>query len=501
MKTVYWQLSFKMWFTYIELLIIIVIIALISVIWVFINSNFTDKSKNTKITSDIEIIKNSLVSYKTENKKLPEPKWNLKFFDDSANYVHYDNKNAFWIYGNITEDTVPEKYLTIAPLDPRTKQYYAYWKTLTWTQLFEIAWVNKTNWIYESKVVWDYIWKNWPYNLIREYNWPDFVYDKSKYNFPYNPDERIVKWKIWSFSWIVKVNGVEINKDWILINELVSWDSVEIVSNWEAQIYYSDWSKSYISWQTGYPCKLTLANMEYKDKNNLFTKIQLVLEYWSIWTKTSKLDPNSEFEIYTTDIETAVRWSIFGIIKSASDSQVIVEKWKVEIIKNTDSISLNTIKENLKNWIAVWTWVIWTMSTGSTTHTYDITSRTLTIFPDTNTWNPTSATIWLPASATVVPYDITLIPILSDDDWLTNITQKIQSVWTWVVVLEFPSSFSWTSNGKQVYKNGEIITNSYEFNANELTLSWWAEQNYTIKVCDKYWIKCTKEVRINSKLP
>jgi hypothetical protein len=57
--------------------------------------------------------------------------------------------------------------------------------------------------------------------------------------------------------------------------------------------------------------------MVYKDENNLFTKIQLALDYGTIWTKTSKLDPNSEFEIYTTDTEAAVRGTIFGVSKDS----------------------------------------------------------------------------------------------------------------------------------------------------------------------------------------
>lgn len=474
LKTANGQLISKMWFSFVELIIVISIIALISVIWVSINSNYTEKTKNSKISSDIVTIKSSLEAYNNENKKLPDPKWNQKFFDDSSNYVHYDDATAFWVYGNITEDTIPKKYMNFTPIDPRTNQYYAYGKTLTWTPMFQLSWVNKINWIYESKVIWNYTWETGPYNLIREYNWPDFVFDQSTNSFPYNPEEKVLKWKIWSFLWEVRVNGNPIDKTRIKNNDLISWDVIEVKEWAEAQIHYSDWSKSYL-WDPGKPSKLTLANMVYKDENNLFTKIQLALDFWSIWTKTSKLDPNSEFEIYTTDTEAAVRWTIFGVSKQSTTTDVIVIEWKVNISKITGVTSTNLVDK-----------------INSDNITYATSPTPFDLVPISGTprkydWtNQTPVSVWS-------------LPNLADEDWLTNITPKIKSIDAWVVVLEFPSSFSGTSNWKHVYKNLAPLTNTdYEFNSNQLTLSWTiAESNYSIKVCDATEIKCTKEVNIN----
>jgi hypothetical protein len=48
--------------------------------------------------------------------------------------------------------------------------------------------------------------------------------------------------------------------------------------------------------------------MQYETDNNLLTKIQLLLENGSIWTKATKLNPDgSEFEITTQDATAAVR--------------------------------------------------------------------------------------------------------------------------------------------------------------------------------------------------
>ncbi len=460
-------------FSFVELIIVISIIALISVIWISINNNYTEKSKNTKITSDIQTLQNSLESYKSETKTLPDPKWNQKFFDDSSNYVHYDDTTVYWVAGFITENTIPKKYLWYLPVDPRTNQYYAYGKTMTWAIEFEIAGINVVNGTYESRVVWDHTWESGPYNLIREYNWPDFVYDKSKNNFPYNPDERIIKWKIGSFSGIVTVNTKTVDNNWIAKNELKTGDTIE-VSTWsEAQIYYSDWSKSYL-WDTSKASKLTLANMVYKDENNLFTKIQLALDYGTIWTKTSKLDPNSEFEIYTTDTEAAVRGTIFGVSNSGTlwSTKISVKIGKVKITKiENPSPTIGDIIDKLENNedIMVSSTISGTVLANSTV----------------SVW----ATI---LTASYIP------PLLPDGDWITNIQPKIISIipW-WTVVLGLPISFSGAN--MRIISWVNEITSSWTRDHHILTMTW-LTGTQEIKICGPLLIKCTKSVSIATNL-
>lgn len=464
----------KLWFSFVELIVVVSIIALISVIWASINSNYTERTKNSRITSDIITLKNSMEAYRNDNKNLPDPKWNQKFFDDSANYVHYDDPTAFWVYWSITEDTIPKKYLDNTLLDPRTNQYYAYGKTLTWWMYFEVAWVNKVNWNYEAKVVWDYTWETWPYNLIREYNWPDFVYDKSRSSFPYNPDERLLKAKIWTFNWTVKVNWNIIDTNWINNNELSNWDTIEVSAWWLAEIYYSDWSKSYL-WDSGVDSKLTLANMVYKEKNNLYTKIQLALNYGNIWTKTSKLDPNSDFEIYTTDIEAAVRWTIFGVSKNNLTSTISVQTWSVEIIKlPTTNSWLEGLLWVIKDWF---NWEEFYFNSNPVTSA-EITSWVFTL--SSNSLTPTSYTL----------------PIYTETDWLENIKMNLLSMWNWVAKVWFPSSFSGVN--MKIYNWAIDMTSSWTWNNNILTLSWLNPTYYSFKVCtDDRQIRCTKDLAIN----
>nr|MDD3719874.1 FecR family protein [Candidatus Gracilibacteria bacterium] len=480
-------------FSFIELIIVISIIALISVIGLSINSNYTEKSKNSRITSDVLTLKNSIESYRNDNKTLPMPKGNQKFFDNSSNYVHYDDPTAFGVNGYITGDTIPKKYLDNLLLDPRTNQYYAYGKTLTGSMYFEIAGVNKINGNYESKVVGDYSGETGPYNLIREYNGPDFVFDKSRTNFPYNPDERLLKAKIGTFSGFVIVNGAPINNSWIKNNELTSGDIINVSTGGMAEIYYSDGSKSYLGDELRNSV-LTLANMKYKEENNLFTKIQLALNYGSIWIKTSKLDPNSNFEVYTTDTEAAVRGTIFGVSKdnnSAPMTKVSVETGSVNIVRLdiSKNITYDGLVNDLKNGN--------TISSVSFENT-GTTDPNIVINPDGSASMFSSGTLieTIVYSQYIHTNTGWNYPILTDNDGLSNIIMTLLSIGNGEAKIGFPTTFS--GSNKFIFNYAENITQSGIWDKNILILKGLTDSYYSIKICsDMEQIRCTKDFSLN----
>lgn len=466
-------------FSLVELIIVVSIIAIMTFIAISVSNNYTQRTKNTKVNSDVEAIKHSLNNYLSENSSLPPPWGNLKFFDNSSNYVHHDDSSAFWVYGNITENTLAKKYLDYIPLDPRINQYYAYGKTLSWNLVFQIAWVNQKDWVFEAKVVWNHVWDQiWPYNLIREYNWPDFVYDLSKNNFPYNPEEIVMRWKFWFISWSVSLNWSSIsseNLSWVLLK---SWDVIDVDVWSTAIIYFSDWSKSYL-WDPSKASKLTIANMQYKWDNNLLTKIQLALDFWTILTKTSKLDSASEFEIYTNNTEAAVRGTIFKVEKNdaniSTNTNVEVLRWKVDIYRFTPVDNLvDAIKNN-----SLWVWA-----------------------------NPTE----VKEGNSSIPIPVNLI----DDDWIDNIMLFIKSIKDWVVEIELPSSFKmdgkvaikWDydisktyTTDKVIFDNSSDITNNCVYNNWILKVSW-IEWKFNFKICTDLISQnnCTKWLSIDASL-
>lgn len=315
-------------FSLVELLVVITIMAIILAVWISINDWYKEKTYNTKVVTDLATIDNSLVRYKQENTFIPAPKWNIKYFTNNWSYAH-DEIEAFWYNGFITENTIPKKYIVVLPKDPRSQQYYAYWKTIS-SSFYEIAWIVSHNQMYESVVKWNYDPKNSVYNLIREYNWPDFVFDKSKDSFPYNPDEMILTARITDFTWSLTINNTIIEKKAILDTQLVSWDNIKLSAWSTATIYYSDWSASYL-WDWVNPLDMTLSVMKYKKKDNLVTRIRIALNFWRILTNASKMGSESNFDIYTVDTEASVRWTIFEIkrLQWATKTRIEVMKWSI----------------------------------------------------------------------------------------------------------------------------------------------------------------------------
>ncbi|MCD5380568.1 type II secretion system GspH family protein, partial [Candidatus Gracilibacteria bacterium] len=291
-------------FSFVEIIVVISILALLAVVGLSLQGASNQKSQNAKAVGDIQTLNNSFESYLVEEKTLPNPKGNINYFGSGSEYVHVDAGNeddilsSFGKHGFVTENILPKKYLNYLPLDPRTSQYYAYGKT-TNSQFFEIAGVLKIEGKNTSSVIGNYPGEGGPYNLIKEYNGPNFVSNNSKTSFPYNPDEKILVAKINNYSGTVTIqgNGYLISGIQVLNHTLVEGDEITVSAGGQATLYYSDGSQSTLGDTTG-ETVLTLSKMEFKEDNNLVTKIQLALASGTIWTKATSLNTDSDFEIY-----------------------------------------------------------------------------------------------------------------------------------------------------------------------------------------------------------
>ncbi len=321
-------------FSFVEIIITISIIALLSVIGFSAQNSYNEKMNNSKIISDINTINNALESFLQETQSLPMPWGNNNFFTNDTTYAHWlTSTGVFWVYGKITEDTIPKKYLDILPLDPRTNSYYSYGKTLKSNE-FELASVNIINTIPVAKVIWNYKAENGPYNLIRAYNWPNFVTNDSKLNLPYNPDELIliatdINWKIY--------------REWDTIT--TTWDSLEL--------FFSDWSVSILEENS----ILTLDTLSFPSKNNLNTIVKLALWAGTIWTRATDLNNNSEFEIHTSNTVAAVRWTIFWVEINWTDTITTVIEGQVDIYEiNQGGVASIIVTEEVTGWKKLKTW-------------------------------------------------------------------------------------------------------------------------------------------------
>ncbi len=367
-------------FTFVEIIIVISIIALLAVVWLSYQWAFDQKAQNTKVIWDVATINNSILAYLEEKKDLPDPQWNKNYFGTWSEYSH-DVSTAFWVHGFVTETLLPKKYLNYLPLDPRTNQYYAYWKTID-NKFYEVAWVLNIEWVYTAKVMWNYSWEIWPYSLIREYNWPNFVSNNSTFSFPYNPEERLLVAKIDNFSWTVTINWKDnsysiSDSDQVLDHTLVEWDTITVLAWGLATIFYSDWSQSFL-WDSSSESKLTLANMQFVEDDNLITRIQVALNSWTLWTKATNLNPDkSNFEVYTQDTSASVRWTIFWVKANSSTSTTItVIKWEVEAKKISQDYRDNFIEKIKNSLLKLESISNWTISTWETYNGSELTPPT-----------------------------------------------------------------------------------------------------------------------------
>lgn len=314
-------------FSFVEIIISVSIIILLALVGITASNNYVESVKNAKVTQDIQTLDNAIQAFYQQKSTLPDPAGNNNYFNEDTSYAH-SASGAYGNHGFVTQETLPKSILDILPLDPRTNQYYAYGKLLSQNQ-YEVAGIN---WIDSQPVSFvdgNYAAETGPYNLIREYNGPEFVSDGNKNHFPYNPEERVLVAQIKDLGGIVRINDTINATQEILNYTLKAWDKVTVEAGWFAEIYFSDGTTS-ILWDDFLPSELIMAEMTYKDENNIFTKIRLVLGGGTIWSKATHLADESEFEIYTTDSSAAVRGTVFGLSKSDS-TDIFVSAGKVEV--------------------------------------------------------------------------------------------------------------------------------------------------------------------------
>ena len=366
------------------------------------------------IESDTITLKNALIAYKQTENKLPKPSWNNNYFAVDSTYSHSTSTGAFWVYGSVTEDTIPKKYIDNIPLDPISNHYYSYWKTLN-NEFFEIASVIRKWETASTKLDWTYPWEYWPISLIREYNWAFFISDRSTNHLPYNPDDHILTAKIWSYSWTVKVNGTLITEN----ISLVEWDDIETEANSYVNIFFSDWSVSTLKADS----KLNLSSLKYKNnENNLLTQIKLFLWTWEIFTKATSLNSDgSDFEVYTSDTSAAVRWTIFSVSTNPWSTQILVFEWEVEAYQAHNE---KTRKLNLpNNWWTIINWwnqayiSEWADLQNSVEPIYDDTEVIINELDQTKEIIPENLPEWKSLEAILRGYDQVAVADTDEETW------------------------------------------------------------------------------------
>lgn len=358
-------------FSLIELIISMTLVILLWVVATSIYTSSQSRWDNTRIIADIQTLDTALLSISQSQTILPLPDGNTNYYSEDSSYREPDAQDRFWVYGKITQDTLPKSYINFAPIDPNTGNYYSYGKTFE-NQNYEIsAVVRDDDGRASAHVQWNYIPDNSLYNLIREHNGPRFVYHGSQEIFPYDPDDATVHGKITEFSGTVQVNDEEAT-----VGQYVfAWDRIS-VAPWEIlRIYFSDGSQS-ILWESWVQTDVLLDTLIAPEKNNLITQIQLILNSGTIWTNATQMSEWSSLSIQAWDTTAAVRGTIFGI---SSDGTVEVISGTVEITKNSISDTITAESDNNKTVPSMDSTIkqgIWYLEAGLTTQIIEYDSET-----------------------------------------------------------------------------------------------------------------------------
>lgn len=348
-------------FSFVELIVVITILAFLSIAVFKISSDSKDNTSNLKVEADILSLSNSFSSILTESNKLSLPAGNQNYFKNNWAYSHEnfeDSENpAFWVYGKVTEDTISKKYISEVPKDPRTWQYYSY-GVLSDLATFEIAWVTWQDSEYRAKVTWNYTWDKWVIWLIRAYNWPDFVIDWWE-SLPFNPEKILLSatdrkwnifndWDIITFSSANKTfakNGTQIEAE---ITKLDYGDKKDLDFY---ELYFSDWTIWRVDLTNDFKITLWKENEQLTfEKNWLVSKINMFLEAWKLWVFAPNQWKESELSVWTMDLTAAVRWTIFSV---DAKSWVEVQKWTVEVTNKSSGSTQNLewTKDSFYPWL------------------------------------------------------------------------------------------------------------------------------------------------------
>lgn len=328
------------WFTLIEIITSIAILAVITILWVTYTNNYKLTQYNTLRASDIDTLNNTMQSYYETNKKYPLPAWNRQYFDEYWVYTHA-NTWSYWVSWFITSQTFGKEFTLVTQKDPITKYYYAYARTLDNKPAFQFATSLDKKWTYYWYVKWIYSNNNLAW-IVREYNWPNFVINNSSKYLPYNPHELKLTGNIISYSWTILVNNDASQTS----KELEQSDTITVTTWSLATINLSDWSELRL-WSTIRSSTLNLNTLSYKEDDNLLTKISLKLTLWEVWVKAPQLEDWSEFSLETDNAAASVRWTVFWMTTDGNGS------WSINLIEGKlqiYSILNNTMTEDF-SWV------------------------------------------------------------------------------------------------------------------------------------------------------
>ncbi len=131
-----YKLSKTKWFTLVELIIVITILAILWTIAFISFQWYSEQTRDSTRISNISIIKSSLELFSLDSGKYPLP---TDWINVTYSWAVVWKQGTFWdsTFKNVDK-------LNIIPVDPLTNSQYTYSITLKWNE-YELAWITETN--------------------------------------------------------------------------------------------------------------------------------------------------------------------------------------------------------------------------------------------------------------------------------------------------------------------------------------------------------------------
>lgn len=213
----------KNWFSLIELLIVVTIIAIISISWFFYFTKFSDDF----------YLKNSLYSIKSDFEDF-DNKVNRKEVFDYELYLNKD-LNYYYIYENV--------------FDLDWTFVFDNFDSVTWVWTFSFSWFSSWTWNisyynhykFQKEEIIDYNWSfTWKLDLYKTYKFnSSFLWETlNSIYFHYFDNKNLIK-LVWINDWTSELNSIKINN---VLWKKIFWDD-ETINKITLTFENIDWNR------------------------------------------------------------------------------------------------------------------------------------------------------------------------------------------------------------------------------------------------------------------
>ena len=282
-------------FSFIELLVVISIIAALSIVAYAATGSLTDSRNNSKRIADVSTLGGALNTVLLETKTLPEPTANRSYYRENGGYAH-SASGAYGVSSYFSEDILGKYAISDHPRDPVTGGFYAYGRDYGVHPHYDVAAVLKGDGENVTYIRGTSDGSKLP-SLIKAYDQDGFVENGQSDLLPYNPYTRELIGRIVDHTGAVSISPAK-----ALTATLTTGDEIHVAAGGLVKIRISDGSEITIGNPTN-ESVLKISELKMKDDTGLLTRVRLLLYSGEIWTQAPKLrDQNgerSDFEVET----------------------------------------------------------------------------------------------------------------------------------------------------------------------------------------------------------